>query len=388
MPVVDVLVPQMGEGLQEVLIVEFFKKPGDRITRDEPFYSMETDKATMEVECPHEGILVEWLADEGDTLEIGVPVCRIEIASSLPPAGDPVGTGDSIEEPSVLPRSAGAGGEGTVDLRTIPPRTRAHAKEKGVSDEVLATVPAASGKLMPEDIDNFLKNPTSLAGGGQGGGQSRVGYTERPVSPQDKTFIFRLRRSAEQVIPATAKRHLDWGPVRAYADKKKTELPDNPPSAFNCVAWAIAKATAEHPKFRSTLLREEVIREHAHVNLGIAVAMPTGELVVAVVNAADTLSFEDFVAVAKANIAVARGGKDQATEATQLVLTYMGPYEITDAVPVLVAPAVAVLFIGSPFEQGGKTLVNLVLTFDHRLVHGVEAAEFLRTIVQNVESLA
>lgn len=366
MPVVDVLVPQMGEGLQEVLIVEFFKKPGDRITRDEPFYSMETDKATMDVECPHEGILVEWLADEGDTLEIGVPVCRMEVASLLSPAG------------------TGAGGEGTVDLRTIPPRTRAYAKEKGVSDEVLATISATSGKLMPEDIDRHLQQTPRLPGAGGGGAQ----FTERPVSSQDKTFIFRLRRSAEQVIPATAKRHLDWGLVRAYADKKKAELADNPPSAFNCVAWAIAKATVEHPKFRSTLLREEVIREHAHVNLGIAVAMPTGELVVAVVNAADTLSFEDFVAVSKANIAVARGGKDQATEATQLVLTYMGPYEIVDAVPVLVAPAVAVLFIGSPFEQGGKKLVNLVLTFDHRLVHGVEAAEFLRTIVQNVESLA
>jgi pyruvate dehydrogenase E2 component (dihydrolipoamide acetyltransferase) len=107
-----------------------------------------------------------------------------------------------------------------------------------------------------------------------------------------------------------------------------------------------------------------------------------------VVSAADSLSFEDFVAQSKTNIGSAREGRDQATESTQLVLTYMGPYEIIDAVPVLVAPAAAVLFIGSPFEQGGKQVVNIVLTFDHRLVHGVEAAEFLRTIARNVESLA
>ncbi|WP_395137600.1 2-oxo acid dehydrogenase subunit E2 [Armatimonas sp.] len=390
MPVVDVLVPQMGEGLQEVLIVEFFKKPGDRIARDEPFYSMETDKATMEVECLHEGILVEWLADEGDTLEIGVPVCRMEVedtSSTHPGTHSGTHPGSSLADPPLDQGKVDVSSSdqpGGVDLRTISPRTRAYAKEQGVSDAVLAIISAASGKLMPEDIDRHLQQTPRLPGAGGGGGQ----FTERPVSSQDKTFIFRLRRSAEQVIPATAKRHLDWGPVRAYADTKKAELTDNPPSAFNCVAWAIAKATAEHPKFRSTLLREEVIREHAHVNLGIAVAMQTGELVVAVVDAADTLSFEDFVSVSKANIAVARGGRDQATEATQLVLTYMGPYEIVDAVPVLVAPAVAVLFIGSPFEQGGKMLVNLVLTFDHRLVHGVEAAEFLRTIVQNVEGLA
>jgi pyruvate dehydrogenase E2 component (dihydrolipoamide acetyltransferase) len=378
MPVIDILVPQMGEGLQEVLVVELFKKPGDRIKRDEPFYSMETDKATMEVECPHEGVLVEWLASEGDTLGIGAPVCRMEV-TSVPSSPGP--SSQAWEEGSGG-RGERGGGAATVDLRTIPPRTRAYAKEKGITDEALVTIPAASGKLMPEDIDAFLTQaPPRVGAGGEG-------YTERPVSPQDKTFIYRLKRSAEQVIPATAKRQLDWGPVRSYADKKKAELADNPPSAFNCVAYAIAKATAEHPKFRSTLLREEVIREHRHVNLGIAVAMQTGELVVAVVSAADSLSFEDFVAQSKTNIGSAREGRDQATESTQLVLTYMGPYEIIDAVPVLVAPAAAVLFIGSPFEQGGKQVVNIVLTFDHRLVHGVEAAEFLRTIARNVESLA
>jgi pyruvate/2-oxoglutarate dehydrogenase complex dihydrolipoamide acyltransferase (E2) component len=369
MPVIDVLVPQMGEGLQEVLLVEFLKKPGDRIERDEPFYSMETDKATMEVECPQEGVLTEWLAAEGDTLLIGAPVCRMEVS-----ARDAVSRPEMASEGALAPsRTRASEATETTDLRTIPPRTRAYAKEKGVADSVLVTLPAASGKLMPEDIDTFLATPTD--------------YVERPVSSQDKTFIFRLRRSAEQVIAATAKRQLDWGPVRAYADRKKTELPDNPPSAFNCIAYAVARATVSHPKFRSTLLREEVIREHRHVNLGFAVAVPTGELVVAVVSAADSLSFEEFVTASKRQISQARTGQDQATEATQLVLTYMGPYEIIDAVPVLVAPAAAVLFIGSPFEQGGKSVVNIVLTFDHRLVHGVEAAEFLRTIARNVEEL-
>lgn len=375
MPIVDVLVPQMGEGLQEVLVVEFFKKPGDTIRRDEPFYSMETDKATMEVECPHKGTLVEWLAGEGDTVAIGIPICRMEVteeaaAASVPEAAPPAPSNGGTRE--------GNTSTGAVDLRSIPPRTRAYAKEKGIEDDVLVTVPATGGKLMPADIDAFLdKQPTTPSE-----------WTERPLSPQDKTFIYRLRRSAEQAVPATAKRQINWGPVRAYANTQKTAMPDNPPSSFNCVAYAIAQAVKEHPKFRSTLLREEIVREHKHVNLGIAVAVPTGELTVAVVPAADALSFDEFVSASKANIAVARGGTDQATESTQLLLTYMGPYEIMDAVPVLVAPAAAVIFIGSPFEQGDKLMVNLVLTFDHRLVHGVEAAEFLKSIAKNVEGLA
>jgi pyruvate/2-oxoglutarate dehydrogenase complex dihydrolipoamide acyltransferase (E2) component len=362
MPIVDVLVPQMGEGLQEVLVVEFFKQPGEKIRRDELFYSMETDKATMEVESPHEGTLIEWLAGVGDTLDIGAPICRMQVED-----------GPAVPLTPVM-------GNIEVDLRAIPPRTRAYAKEKGIDDTVLVTIPAASGKLMPEDIDAFLAKPASTP-------KTSDDWTERPLLAQDKTFIFRLKRSAEQVIPATAKRQIAWEPVRAYAEKKKAELPDSPPSSFNCVAYAIAKATVEHPKFRSTLLREEAIREHKHVNLGIAVAVPTGELTVAVVPAANSLSFEAFVSASKTNIALARGGTDQTTENTQLLLTYMGPYEIIDAVPVLVAPAAAVLFIGSPFEQSNKLVVNLVLTFDHRLVHGVEAAEFLKTVAQNIESL-
>jgi pyruvate/2-oxoglutarate dehydrogenase complex dihydrolipoamide acyltransferase (E2) component len=359
MPIVDVLVPQMGEGLQEVLVVELLKKPGEFVRRDEPFYSMETDKATLDVECPEEGTLVEWLAVEGETLAIGAPVCRIETATAAP---------------SPSPASE-------ADLRSLSPRVRAYAREKGVSETDLVRIPAPSGKLMPEDIDAFLADkPASPV--------AKEAWIERPISPQDKTFIYRLKRSAEQVIPATAKRQVAWEPVREFADRQKAKNPDAAPSAFNCVAHAIARAVADHPKFRSTLIREEIIREHPHVNLGIGVAVPTGELVVAVVPNADALTFEEFVAVSKKNIALARTGQDQATDATQLVLTYMGHYEIVDAVPVLVAPAAATLFIGSPFDQGGKQIVNFVLTFDHRLVHGVEAAAFLKTVAKNVESLA
>jgi len=133
MPIVDVLVPQMGEGLQEVLVVEFFKKPGDSIRRDEPFDSMETDKATMEVECPHEGTLVEWLAGEGDTLDIGAPICRMEVAEEA--AAAPVAERAPTSGTPITGGGGGNAGASTVDLRAVPPRTRAYAKEQGIEDD-------------------------------------------------------------------------------------------------------------------------------------------------------------------------------------------------------------------------------------------------------------
>lgn len=357
MPILDIAVPQMGEGLQEVLVVAFARQPGDPVRRDEVLYSMETDKATLDVESPCDGVLVEWLAAVGDTLPIGATIARIETVDTAEAEGEP------------------------ADLRTIPPRTRAYAREVGLSDRDLALVPAAGAKLMPGDIDAYLETRRKKAVAPTGE------YTERPLSHQDRTFLFRLKRSASIVIPAVAKRQMDWAPIRSYTDARKADATPVAPSAFLTVAWCVSRAVREHPKFRSTLIGEEVVREYQHLNLGIAVAVPSGELTIAAVRNADTLEFDAFIPDAQERIKAARAGDDQAADSVSLILTYLGPYEITDAVPVLVAPAVAVLFIGSTFESGGKLVVNLVLTFDHRLIHGVEAAEFLRSIVQNAAAL-
>jgi pyruvate dehydrogenase E2 component (dihydrolipoamide acetyltransferase) len=363
----------MGEGLHEVCIVGFQKQPGDVIERDEPLYSMETDKAAMDVESPYEGVLTEWLVREGDILAIGAPVARIETGAAVaaPPApASPEG---------FLPGRAPAGAEESREAR-IPPRTRAYCRELGVSEEEMRRIPAPTGKLMPADIDAYLATKTATDGSGET-------YVDRPLSPQHRTLIYRLKRSAEIVVPGVAKRPMEWSGIRRHADTLRERGLPLQPSAFQTFAYCVAQAVRDHPKFRSTLIGEETWREYAHVNLGIAVAGANGQLTTAVVRNADSLNFETFVRTAQEQIQRARGGEDQADESVQLHLTYMGAYEIVDAVPVLVAPAVAVLFIGSTYVQNGASLVNLALTFDHRVIQGVEAAEFLRTVVEKARQV-
>ena len=82
MPILDVAVPQLGEGLQEVLIQKLLKKPGDLVERDEPIYIMETDKADVEVESPYAGTLMEWLVGEGKVVPVGALIARIETIRS------------------------------------------------------------------------------------------------------------------------------------------------------------------------------------------------------------------------------------------------------------------------------------------------------------------
>jgi pyruvate/2-oxoglutarate dehydrogenase complex dihydrolipoamide acyltransferase (E2) component len=93
MPIISIRIPQLGEGLQEALLVELLKQPGDTVARDEPIYVMETDKASTDVESPYGGTLIEWVVEPGTVLAIGAEVARIEVPEGIQEtsAGHPSG---------------------------------------------------------------------------------------------------------------------------------------------------------------------------------------------------------------------------------------------------------------------------------------------------------
>lgn len=382
MAVLDILIPQLGEGLREVVLLKVNKQPGESVKRDELLYSMETDKAVMEVESPYEGVLTEWLAAEGAVLPIGAPVARIETEPVPAPHLNGRNEGSTTAE-------AGPSIDAAPSEVQIPPRTRAHAKELGIGEDELRRIPAASGKLMPADIDAYLASKASHPSAPallQKEGEHDE-FVDRPLSQQQRLFVHRLKRSAQTVIPATMKLTVDWSPIVKFASTARNQGDAPKPTEFQTFAYSVAQTVKEYPKFRSNLIGDDTAREYAHLNLGIAVARPNDDLVTAVVPNADTLAYADFIQAARERIHAARDGDDQAGSDTHLLLTYMGSFGIIDAVPVLVSPAIAVLFIGATYEQNGRTLVNLVMTFDHRLINGVEAARFLHAVVGNAERL-
>ncbi len=383
MAIVEILVPQMGEGLQEVRVLRFLKQPGERVQRDEHLYEMETDKATLEVESPYSGVIVEWLAKEGDILPIGAPIARIEVEGAVEapvatPAAPAAEASAAVETVAAPPREPLLMGPRTDVV--IPPRTRAYAREKGISEEELRRIPAANGtKLMPEDIDAYLATRSAAV--------AEAEYIDYPLAPQQRTFLYRVKRSSQVVVPATLKRPARWDAIQRVVSQLKSQ-PNAPvqPSEFQVFAYCVVQATRNHPRFRSQLIGEDTLREYKHVNLGIAVARPGDELVTALVKEASALDFVSFIRAVQAQIRRARQGEDQADASIQLLLTYMGGYQMIDAIPVLVAPAVAILFAGDTFPIDGVPHVNLVLTFDHRLINGVGGAEFLNEVARNIEN--
>jgi pyruvate dehydrogenase E2 component (dihydrolipoamide acetyltransferase) len=383
MAVINVRIPQLGEGLQEARLVGVLKQPGESIKRDEPIYQMETDKAVMDVESPYDGVLIEWLAKPDDILAIGAEVARMEVE------GD-------VQEMSVhgaaKPPQASSGPEDGPSAfgsrnANIPPKTRAYAKEKGVSEEQLAGLAASGAKLLPTDIDAYLAISAKPA---------NDAYSETPVDPKQRLLASRLVRGSQVVVPGTMSVTMSWTGIEHLRARYKSAADDFKPSAFTMFAFAVAHGLREFPIFRSTLVADDTLRTYRHVQLGIAVTLPEDQLVLAVVPDADTLDWRQFAETARERIELARTGKDQANEAVTLSLTNMQSYGLRDAVPVVVPPAVATLFLGAAYnglvpdsmELQIQRTANMALTFDHRLVNGARAAEFLNAVKAKVEAIS
>lgn len=375
MPIISIRIPQMGEGLQEARLVAVLKQPGDRVRRDEPIYQMETDKAVLDVESAHEGVIVEWLAKVDDILPIGAEVAKMDVVGEVVVEATPEAPTETLlSAPTLAPTSRNA---------AIPPRTRAYAKEKGVTEEQLNELAAKVAKLMPTDIDAFLAN------------QGDRGYDEHPISSKQRVLNSRMVRATQLVVPGSLTVEVCWESLERERDKIRQSGSSFQPSAFTLFAYAIALATRQHAYLRTVLAGDDTFRTYKNLNLGIAVGLPGDELVLAVIDKADTLTWEEFATAARDRIEEARKGHDQAKESVTLSLTNMQAYGVRNAIPVVVPPASSTLFLGEAHyaqdpasaEPKLRRVVNLTMTFDHRVMNGVGAAEFLNTARKLIENL-
>lgn len=398
---VAIRIPQIGEGLQEARLVAVLKNPGDSVKRDEPIYQMETDKAVMDVESPYEGVLVEWLADADAVLPIGAEVARMKVSGPVEESAPAHGHAPAAVQTQAAPPSA-ATSAAISSLRNefVTPRARAYAKEKGLSDDVLMQIRPSRSRLFPDDIDAFLNGggapaPATAKAAPASGTGVGGSYQEVAVTQKQRLLASRLVRGSQLVVPGTIMVACRWTEIENLRAAYKAGEGDFQPSAFTMFAYAVAQALQDFPAFRSTLKGDEILRTYDHASLGIAVALPGDELVIAVVEQADTLSWTDFAKQSREKINLARGGSDQANEAVTLSLTNMQAFGLRDAVPVVVPPSVGTLFLGEVYRglrQDSDALevcsyVNLALTFDHRVINGVGAAEFINSVKEKIENI-
>lgn len=306
------VVPQLGEGLRQVVVTAHLKRLGDEIAMDEPLYEVETDKANVTIESALAGVLTEWCVAVGEHADVHGPIARVAVRTSE------------------------------------------------------ASSPTAS--VVPVET---------------------LGYAEFPLSERQRA----MNRSAlggrlDVALPASVVRPLRWSFVEEARARLRAQNPKLKLTEFAVFAFAVALATRSHPKFRSTLVhRGETVRRFDHVDLGFAIALPDDELVTAVIRDADALCLGEFVDNVRARHREAKAGSTQSDSRTTLLLSSLADFEIVDAAPVLFPPAIATLFVGTPTAGAQGREATMRLAFDHRLINGVGAADYLRAIESELRRL-
>jgi len=330
----SITVPIMGEGIRNAKIVSLLKKPGDPVALDDPLCEVETDKAVYPIESSFAGVMGGWKTRVGDTVEIGQ-----ELGAVL--------TGAPSREDQM--------------------QTAANASPDGKEKTAEAAVPAAE----PNDR----------------GRHARRYSIEPALSPT-------ITRKLSRVIPANLQIDARWDAIRKARDIAKKKNGKTAPSPSVMIAWAVVRAMEKQAPFRRLILEDDRIIENDDFDLGIAVALEDGRLATAVIVDANKKNWPAFVKIYNEVVEATRSGRIDAMNAP-VVITSLGAFGVRTGAPIVVPPSVGTLFIGSAHREmitDGKKknetaeVITLSLTFDHRVVNGAGAANFVREIKELIET--
>jgi 2-oxoisovalerate dehydrogenase E1 component len=318
----------MGEGIRNAKIVSLLKKPGESIDLDDPLCEVETDKAVYPIESSFAGTMGPWKTKVGDTVEIGQEL-------------------------------------GTILTSETSFADQLHAAAK----------PSADGATVAAVAD---RGPASAT--------PATTSCEPALSPT-------ITRKLSRVIPANLQIDVRWDSIRKARDVAKKRNGKNGPSPSVMIAWAVVRAMEKHAPFRRLILEDDRIIENENFDLGIAVALEGDRLATAVIVEANRKSWPEFAKVYRETVAATRGGRVDAMNAP-VVITSLGAFGVKAGAPIVVPPSVGTLFIGTAHREllgdkrvknGAAEVITLSLTFDHRVVNGAGAANFVHEIKSEIE---
>lgn len=381
--------PQMGVSVAEGTVVGWSKQPGDWVEADETVLEVSTDKIDTEVPAPASGRLAEILVPEGETVDVGTVLARIETAArpgqahaseTAAPAARPAerahpaddGDGDATRHYSPVVRRIAA--EHGIDLAQVEGTGRGGRVRK---QDVLAAVEAAPAQPPLHIESPYRPEPTAAAP--PGGSLSRM---RRAIGEH-------MKRSLETAATCTTWIEVDFS--RVEAERARLGL-----TALPVVARATIDALREHPALNATLDGEDYRRYDDAVHLGIAISLGDDGLIVPVIRDAHDLSAEGLGKAIRDLARRARAkqlGPDEVRGGT-FTITNPGQYGSIMATPVINQPQVAILDVEAvvkrPVVVDGdaiavRPICILGLSWDHRALDGVLAAQFLATIKRQLE---
>jgi len=372
--------PDIGEGLAEAEVARWLVGVGDRVSEDQPVVEMMTDKATVELPAPGDGVIVEQLAAEGEVVKTGAVLYVLKTDSEI--------GASALGEPEVRPVPQTAVTSPTEATGVLaPPAVRKLARELGVDlTQVKGSGPG--GRISADDVQ---RHTSSSRAGSASAHVAGVGRRER-LRGVHKRMAQTMAQSARTIAHVTGFHELDAGGfielasrLRRAAEEKGRRFP------FDALlVRAAAIALREHPIFNASL--DEAAGEivfHDDVNIGIATATREG-LIVPVVKRADTF---DLDALAAEVDRVATAAREARTVLADLqggtfTISNTGAWRGGFGTSLIRPPEVALVAFGRVEEkavvQSGQIVARAVMpmsvTFDHRVIDGEQGLGFALTL--------
>ncbi len=423
----QLILPKMGESVLEATIIKWLKQPGDRVEEDEPVLEIATDKVDSDVPSPVSGILSEHLYQVDDVVQVGQVLATIETEGAdipgieLVTARQPV-----IAEPSApSPASQDEEKRPSTDdnVRFYSPLVKSIAAKEGISLDELSSIKGtgAEDRLTKQDVLDFLE-------------KRQVPSAERPeesLSQKPVPAASAIRSQETQSQPGEGDEIIEMDRMRRLiADHMVNSVHTAPHvSSFveadvtNLVTWrnsvkgiyekregekltftpifieAVSRALKDFPMVNVTVDGYKIIKKK-NINIGMAAALPSGNLIVPVIKNADQLSLvglskhvNDLATRARANKL-----KPDDTQGGTFTLTNIGAFGNIMGTPIINQPQVAILAVGTITKKpavvetefgdmiGIRHKLYLSLSYDHRVVDGSLGGQFVKRVADYLEN--
>ena len=442
---ITIELPHVGESVVEGTISKWLKQPGDDVQRYEPLVEVVTDKVTMDVPSPVAGSLLKILAQEGETIPMGAPIAEMESTDAPPPAAIPTAPADIRPSPEesrpvgttgyllqnvgpVGPTGGGPNDPAAVEFREPAPNktskparhspaVRRLANEHAV-DLSLVTGSGMGGRITRDDVLAFIKtgpapsartptpsmpviSPTVKNDSAEPSGTPSESYEDEeqiPLTPVRRMIADAMVRSVSQIPHAWSTIEVDMTNLVALRTQIRDEFQRKEGIDLTYLPFAIkalVESLKDHPTLNATWGGDKIILKK-RVNIGIAVAAPVG-LVVPVIHSASQLSIAGLATAARDLILRARNNKLtlEDVQGGTFTLNNTGVLGSTISQPIINHPQAAILTTEAiqkrPVVRDDaiaiRSMMNVCMSFDHRINDGAESGGFLMAVKSRLESM-
>jgi len=414
MAIIDLVMPKMGESIMEATILKWVKQPGDTVEEDETILEIATDKVDSEIPAPVSGKIVEVLFKVDDVVEIGTVIARIESESAgsgapsevieiAEPTPAPVPVKETVAAvaaktnaaPKVKPAKVAAVMSNGNTSRFYSPLVKNIARKEQISVAELESIPGSGkdGRVTKRDILHFVENKSAAPAVAEIIEMDRM----RKLIADHMVMSKHTSPHVTSFVEVDVTNLFNWrNKVKGEFQQKYGQKITFTPIFID----AVVKAIKDFPMVNISLNAQNQIVKKNYINIGMATALPSGNLIVPVIKNADNLNLIGLTKSVNglANKARTNTLKPEDIQDGTFTITNVGTFGNVMGTPIINQPQVAILAIGAirkkpavvETEYGDliavRQMMFLSLSYDHRIVDGFLGGSFLRRVADYLES--